>query len=126
MYGTTLKDREHVVTSALCEGGGHGDDGFNGNVSSVTTRIATASCCRATSVNFQCDEPGVLLEVDLLNDPRSRAAYPESSREVVDATNVMVETHCLRYGAIGGEDLIEIVRRTEQSIAEETGEFCEL
>ena len=56
----------------------------------------------------------------------ARRTFGKDSREVVDATNVMVETHCLRYGAIGGEDLIEIVRRTEQSIAEETGEFCEL
>ena len=44
----------------------------------------------------------------------------------MDATNAMVEAHQLRYGAVDQDDLVELVRRTEQSISEETGEFCEL
>jgi tetratricopeptide (TPR) repeat protein len=55
-----------------------------------------------------------------------RRTFGKTSNEAVEATTLMIEAHQLRYGAIEGEDLVEIVRRTEQSIAEETGEFCEL
>ena len=56
----------------------------------------------------------------------ARRAFGKTSPEVLEATDLMVEVHRLRYGDVDGEDLVEIVRRTEQSIAEETGEFCEL
>jgi hypothetical protein len=56
----------------------------------------------------------------------ARRVFGKESKEVMDATNAMVEAHQLRYGAVDQDDLIELVRRTEQSISEETGEFCEL
>lgn len=56
----------------------------------------------------------------------ARRAFGKNAAEIVEATNIMVDIHRLRYGPVDGEDLIEIVRRTEQSIADETGEFCEL
>ena len=56
----------------------------------------------------------------------ARRAFGKESKEVMDATNAMVEAHQLRYGAVDQDDLVELVRRTEQSISEETGEFCEL
>ena len=56
----------------------------------------------------------------------ARRAFGKTSPEVLEATELMVGAHRLRYGDVDGDDLVEIVRRTEQSIAEETGEFCEL
>ncbi len=56
----------------------------------------------------------------------ARRAFGKDSNEVVEATTAMIEAHQLRYGGIDGDDLVEIVRRTEQSIAEEGAEFCEI
>ena len=56
----------------------------------------------------------------------ARRTFGKDSKEVIEATNAMVEAHRVRYGDIDGEDLIEIVRRTEQSVARDEGEFCEL
>jgi hypothetical protein len=56
----------------------------------------------------------------------ARRAFGKDSNEVVEATTTMIEAHQLRYGGIDGDDLVEIVRRTEQSIAEEGAEFCEI
>ena len=56
----------------------------------------------------------------------ARRTFGVNSEEVVEATNIMVEAHRVRYGAIDGEDLVEIVRRTESSVTQDEGEFCEL
>ena len=56
----------------------------------------------------------------------ARRTFGKDSNEVIESMNAMVEAHRARYGDIDGEDLIEIVRCTEQSVAQDEGEFCEL